>query len=132
MNFDFDLLAELTEASGVPGYEDEVRDIVRRELEATTDRVRTDDMGNVVGTIDAGEDETGATSSDYEVAVAAHMDEIGFMVKHVTDEGFLHVDALGGWDPRVLRAQRVTVHTDHGDLTGVIGAYNPRYFIDAL
>jgi endoglucanase len=114
MDFDFDLLAELTETSGVPGYEDRVRDLVRREFEGVADSVHTDAMGNVVGTVEG--------SSDYEVAVAAHMDEIGFMIRHVTDEGFLEIDTLGGWDPDVLRAQRVTVHTGEEDLTGVIGS----------
>jgi len=109
--FDFDLLRELTEARGVPGYEDDVREIVRREFEERVDRVRTDAMGNVVGTIEG--------ESDYSVAVAAHMDEIGFMVRHVTDEGFVQVDPLGGFDARVLRAQRVTVHGD------VIGSVPP-------
>lgn len=116
-DFDFPLLRELTETSGVPGYEDRVRDVVRREFEDSVDEVRSDAMGNVVGTIEG--------DSDYSVAVAAHMDEIGFMVRHVTDEGFVQVDALGGWDARVLRAQRVTVHTDDGDVTGVIGSVPP-------
>jgi endoglucanase len=115
-DFDFDLLRELTETSGVPGYEDRVREVVRRELADAVDEVRTDAMGNVVGTVAGG---------DYEVAVAAHMDEIGFMVKHVTDDGFLKVDALGGWDPRVLRAQRVRVHADDGDIVGAIGSVPP-------
>ncbi|MFW5917041.1 MAG: M42 family metallopeptidase [Halorubrum sp.] len=114
--FDFDLLCELTEARGVPGYEDDVREIVRRELGERVDRVRTDAMGNVVGTIEG--------DSEYSVAVAAHMDEIGFMVRHVTDEGFVQVDPLGGFDARVLRAQRVTVHGGE-DLTGVIGSVPP-------
>ncbi|WP_284012031.1 M42 family metallopeptidase [Halobaculum litoreum] len=116
-DFDFDLLRELTETSGVPGYEDRVRDHVRAVFDEAVDEVRTDSMGNVIGTVEG--------SGDYEVAVAAHMDEIGFMVKHVTDDGFLKVDALGGWDPRVLRAQRVRVHTQQGDLTGVIGSVPP-------
>ena len=118
---DFDLLRELTEASGVPGYEERVRDVVRRELEATADRVRTDAMGNVVGTVEGG---------PYEVVVAAHMDEIGFMVRHVTDEGFLQLDPLGGWDARVLRAQRVRVHAADGDLPGVIGSVPPHTLTD--
>ena len=120
-DFDFDLLRELTEARGVPGYEDDVRDIVRRELGETADRVRTDAMGNVVGTVEG--------DSDYSVAVAAHMDEIGFMVRHVTDDGFVQVDPLGGFDARVLRAQRVTVHGDE-DLTGVIGSVPPHTLTD--
>jgi len=115
--FDFELLQELTETSGVPGYEDRIREIVRRELEPEVDEIRGDGMGNVVGTIHG--------DADSEVVVAAHMDEIGFMVRHVTEEGFVQVDALGGWDARVLKAQRVTVHTDEGDLTGVIGSVPP-------
>jgi putative aminopeptidase FrvX len=115
--FDGELLTELTETSGVPGYEDRIRTIVRRELESTVDVVRSDSMGNVFGTIHG--------ESEYSVAVAAHMDEIGFMVRHITDEGFLTIDALGGWDPRVLRAQRVTVHTENGDLPGIIGSTPP-------
>jgi Cellulase M and related proteins len=115
--FDYELLQELTETSGAPGYEDRVREIVRGVLETETDHVRSDAMGNVVGTIEG--------ANDYAVAVAAHMDEIGFMVRHVTSQGFLKVDALGGWDPRVLRAQRVRVHADDDDLTGVIGSTPP-------
>jgi putative aminopeptidase FrvX len=114
--YDFELLQEITETSGVPGYEDRVREVVRRELEPEVDRLETDAMGNVVGTIEGG---------DYEVVVAAHMDEVGFMIRHVTEEGFVQVDALGGWDPRVLKAQRVTIHTDDGDVPGVIGSVPP-------
>jgi endoglucanase len=101
----------------VPGYEDRIRDIVRREFDDAVNRVETDAMGNVVGTLKG--------QSDYAVVVAAHMDEISFMVKHVTDEGFLQVDALGGWDPRVLKAQRATVHTSDGDVPGLIGSPPP-------
>lgn len=115
--FDFELLRELTETSGVPGYEDRIREVVRRELEPEVDEVRTDAMGNVVGTIEG--------TSDDSVVVAAHMDEIGFMVRHVTDDGFVQVDSLGGWDPRVLKAQRVTIHTDDEDITGLIGSLPP-------
>lgn len=116
---DFALFRELTETSGAPGYEDRIRDVVRREFEGSVDEVRTDAMGNVVGTIE------GSQRPEYEVVVAAHMDEIGFMVRNVTDEGFLQVDALGGWDARILRAQRVTVHADERDTPGVIGSPPP-------
>ncbi|AEN04615.1 Cellulase [halophilic archaeon DL31] len=121
-DFDFDLLRDVTETSSVPGYEDRVRDIVRDELEANTDHVRTDAMGNVVGTVEG--------DSDYSVAIAAHMDEIGFMVKHITEDGFLKLDALGGWDARVLRAQRVTVHAEEEDITGVFGSVPPHTLDD--
>ena len=114
--FDFELLRELTETNGVPGYEDRIRDIVRRELTDEVDTVESDGMGNLVATIEG--------TGDHHVVVA-HMDEIGFMVRHVTDDGYLKLDALGGWDARVLKAQRVTVHTDDEDLTGVIGSPPP-------
>ena len=121
--FDVDLLAELTETSGVPGYESRIGDIVRRELDPEVDRLRTDGMGNVVGTIEG--------SGDSSVVVAGHMDEIGFMVRHVTDEGFLQLDALGGWDARVLKAQRVTVHMEDGDIDGLIGSPPPHTMDEA-
>ncbi|WP_254523016.1 M42 family metallopeptidase [Natrinema caseinilyticum] len=119
--FDLDLLAELTEVGGVPGYEDRVREIVVRELEGTVDRLRTDAMGNVVGTIEG--------DGDCSVAVAAHMDEVGFMVRHVRGDedgfGFVELDALGGWDARVLKAQRVTIHASDEDIPAVIGSPPP-------
>ncbi|MDG5817477.1 M42 family metallopeptidase [Natronococcus sp. A-GB7] len=124
--FDSELLEELTETSGVPGYEDRVRELVVEELEDSVDRVRTDAMGNVVGTLEG--------ESEYSVAVAAHMDEIGFMVRNVRGEddgfGFVELDALGGWDARVLKAQRVTIHTEDGDLPGVIGSPPPHTLDD--
>ena len=112
-----DLLQSLTDVSGVPGYEDRIREIVRDELAESTDRVETDTMGNVVGTIEG--------SGEQSVLVAAHMDEIGFMVSEIDDDGFLKLDPLGGWDPRVLKAKRVTVHTEDGDQVGVIGSSPP-------
>jgi len=121
----FDLLRELAEAHGPVGHEDEPRELVAREFERSVDRVRTDAMGNVVGTVEgsAAADDAGAEESR-ELLVAAHMDEIGFVVRDVDDDGFLRVAPLGGWNPEVLRAARVRVHADGGDdpVDGVIGA----------
>ncbi|MFB6069270.1 MAG: M42 family metallopeptidase [Halobacterium sp.] len=119
MAVDLELLGELTETSGAPGHEDRIRDVVREHLPEDADEVRTDAMGNLVATVE------GDVNPDFEVLVAAHMDEIGFIVRHVHDDGFVQVDALGGWDPRVLRAERATVHTEDGDLPGVIGSPPP-------
>jgi len=119
MALDVDLLGELTETSGAPGHEGRVRDVVRDHLPDGVDAVRTDAMGNLVATVE------GSENPDFEVLVPAHMDEIGFVVKHVHDDGFVQVDALGGWDPRILRAERATVHADDGDLPGVIGSPPP-------
>jgi tetrahedral aminopeptidase len=104
-----DLLKRLTEAAGIPGYEDRIRAIVVPELEATCDEVSVDALGNVVGLKRGGGD-----GPRRKVMLAAHMDEIGFMVKHVSDEGFLRLQSLGGFDPRALFQQRVTVHARDG------------------
>lgn len=112
--YDRDLLFDLAAAAGPVGYEDGVREVVREALAPEVDRVATDPMGTVVGTVEG--------DGDREVVVAAHVDEIGFMVSRVTDDGFLQLDSLGGWNAQILRAQPVTVHTDDGEVAGVIGA----------
>ena len=112
-----ELLKRLSEAAGVPGHEEEVRTLVKRELEGLVDELRTDVLGNVIGLKRGAGDGQGK-----KVMLAAHMDEIGFIVKHIEKEGFLRIEPLGGFDPRVLLAQRVIVHTAEGDLPGAIGS----------
>ena len=109
------LLKELTEAHGVPGYESEVRALVRRYL-APIAALEQDRIGSLVCRL--GE-------SGPRVLLAAHMDEIGFMVHHITDEGFLKFLPLGGWWDQVLLGQQVVVKTRKGDLLGTIGAKPP-------
>lgn len=106
------LLAELCEAAGPPGREDRVRDIVVRELTPLCDHIEVDPMGSVLARR-AGEGPR--------LMLGAHMDEIGFMVTHVDEEGFLRLIPLGGFDPKTLTAQRVVVH-GREDLLGVMGS----------
>jgi endoglucanase len=107
------LLAELTQAPGIAGHEDRVREIVVRELKPIVDDIRIDAMGNVIATKKG--------SGGPRVMLAAHMDEIGFLVKYIDDKGFIRFQTVGGFDPRVLIAQRVLVHTrKHGPLQGVL------------
>lgn len=89
-----------------------MRDIVIRELGSLVDDVSVDPLGNVIAR-KAGKGPT--------LAIAAHMDEIGFMVTHVDDAGFIRVIPLGGFDPKTLTAQRVVVH-GREDLLGVMGS----------
>ncbi|MGI6206617.1 MAG: M42 family metallopeptidase [Anaerolineae bacterium] len=110
-----ELLKELSEAHGVPGYEDEVRAVLRRLAEPVAE-IEQDRIGSLICRIG---------DSGPRVMLAAHIDEIGFMVHHVGDDGMLRFLPLGGWWDQVLLGQRVTVKTHQGDLRGVIGAKPP-------
>jgi putative aminopeptidase FrvX len=111
------LLKELTEANGVPGYETEVRNVIRRYFEPLGE-IMQDKIGSLICK------KTG-DAAEPRVLLAGHMDEIGFMVKHITKEGFIMFTALGGWWDQVLLAQRVRIKTSKGDVIGVLGAKPP-------
>ncbi|HHY33282.1 MAG TPA: M42 family metallopeptidase [Firmicutes bacterium] len=111
------MLKELSEAPGVSGYEREVRKIIRRYVEPYA-AIEQDRLGSLVAR------RTG-TGDRPRVMLAAHMDEIGFMVKSITPEGFLRFLPLGGWFDQVMLAQRVVVKTASGDVPGIIGSKPP-------
>jgi len=112
-------LKSLSEANGVSGYEDAVRDIVREQFEALADVVRTDTMGNLIA-LKRG---TQTDEPRRRLMLAAHMDEIGLIVTRV-DKGFLRFTQVGGYDPRTLPGLEVTVHGKR-PLHGVIGSRPP-------
>jgi endoglucanase len=107
------LLKEICETPGAPGFEQRIRKVVLRELNGLTDEVNIDNMGNVIAYKKG--------KANKKVMVAAHMDEIGFIVTHIDDQGFLRFHTLGGFDPKTLTAQRVIVHGKK-DLIGVMGS----------
>jgi len=112
-----ELLQRLAEAPGIPGREEKVSEIVKEALEGHVDEIRTDVLGNVIAQKSGGGD-----APRMKVMIAAHMDEIGFFITHIDEKtGFLRIDPVGGFDPRVLIAQRVVVHSDSGDYVGVMG-----------
>lgn len=111
------LLTELTEAHGVPGYEAPIRALVRNYLEGLGE-LSQDKIGSLIC-------KKKGTSESPKVMIAGHMDEIGFMVKHITKDGFLKFLPLGGWFDQVLLGQRVLIKTRNGDVVGVIGAKPP-------
>ncbi|MGH2355304.1 MAG: M42 family metallopeptidase [Chloroflexota bacterium] len=116
MAIDYDLLKRLSEAPGVPSREERIRSVVVEALRALVDEARTDALGNAVF-LKRGRD----GSSRRRVMIAAHMDEIGFLVRHVDKDGFLRIQPVGGFDPRTLIAQRVIVHASGGEaLRGVL------------
>jgi putative aminopeptidase FrvX len=112
-----ELLSKLTEAHGVPGYEAPVREVVLQYLKPLGD-ISQDKIGSVIC-------RKQGTSENPRVMLAGHMDEIGFMVKHITKEGFIKFLPLGGWFDQVLLGQRVIIKARDGDIVGVIGAKPP-------
>jgi len=115
----------LTELQGASGFEHEVRHFMRKELEKYTNEIVQDRLGSIFGVKRGVED--GPT-----VMVAGHMDEVGFMVTQITENGMLRFQPLGGWWSQVLLAQRVQVMTDQGPVIGVIGSIPPHLLSDEL
>lgn len=112
MAIDLDLLRSLTQTPGIASREDDIRAVVARHLGPLVDDLSVDVLGNLIGRRQG----TGGPR----IAIAAHMDEIGFLVRHIDDNGFLRVQRVGGFDPRVLVAQRVQVSMRDGQsLPGV-------------
>ena len=104
---DYALLKELCETPGIAGFEDRVLNVAAAALRPTVDDLSSDALGNVIG-IKRG-------NGGPRVIVAAHADEIGFVIKFVDDRGFLRLQPVGGWDPRNLMSQRVLVHCRDGE-----------------
>jgi endoglucanase len=117
MDFTLNLLKELTEAPGVPGYEATIRNLARKYMESYGE-LSQDKIGSVIC-------RKVGSSDKPRIMLAGHMDEIGFMVKHITPEGFIKFIPLGGWFDQVLLGQRVIIQTAKGDVVGVIGAKPP-------
>src|SRR4030043_1094840 len=117
MDFTLNLLKELTETPGVSGYETPIRTVIRRYLE-TYGELTQDKIGSVIC-------RKQGTSERPRIMLAGHMDEIGFMVKQISPEGFIKFLPLGGWLDQVLLGQRVVIQSTIGDVVGVIGARPP-------
>lgn len=107
------LLKRICETPGAPGFEQRIRQLVIKEVQGLVDELSVDNMGNVVA-IKRGKERKRAM-------IAAHLDEIGFIVNHIDEEGFLFFHPLGGFDPKTLTSQRVIVHGKK-DVIGVMGS----------
>lgn len=116
-----ELLKRLTEAPGIPGREDKIREIVKKEMDGICDDVRSDAMGNLIG-LKKG-------SGNGKIMVAGHMDEIGFMVKHIDDKGFLRLQPVGGFDARTLMGRRVIVHGKEDLIGNLSSATKPIHIL---
>lgn len=107
------LIKELCELDGVAGWEDEVRAYLKAHAAPYADEMRVDNMGNLFVF------KKGAKSTGNKLAICAHMDEVGFLVRSITDEGYLKLECVGGIDRRVIIGKKVKVGPQK--LRGVIG-----------
>ena len=110
-----EVLEKLSNTSGVTGREDDVRNLMEKYLKPYVDEIREDKLGNLIAFKKGKKDAP-------TVMIAAHMDEVGLMIKNIKKKGFLQFTKIGGIDDRILLAQNVIVHTDKGPLTGVVGS----------
>ena len=113
-----DTLEKLSNACGVAGREEEVRSLMKNFLKPYVDEVKEDKLGNIIG-IKKGK------KNAPKVMLAAHMDEIGLLVKIISKKGFIQFAKIGGIDDRILLAQKVIVYTEKGPLHGIIGSKPP-------
>ncbi|MGK7378065.1 M42 family metallopeptidase [Planococcus sp. 1R117A] len=112
------LFKTLTELPGAPGNEHAVRKFMRQELEKYSDELVQDNLGSVFGVKHGSQDGP-------RIMVAGHMDEVGFMVTQITDNGLIRFQPLGGWWNQVLLATRVEIIAGDKKIPGVIGSIPP-------
>lgn len=118
------LLKKLSNTPGISGFEDGVRDVMSRELKDHVDEIKVDDLGNLIA-IKKGEPD------GKKVMFAAHMDEIGLMVRFIDDKGFIKFSKIGGINDQMLLNQEVYIQSAEGDITGVIGSKPPHKIKEA-
>ena len=109
-----DLLEELTNAHGVVGFEGEVRDILRREWRGLLTDLRTDGVGNLLGTLKG-------QSESPRVLLMAHLDEVGFLVRYIDEDGFIYFNNVGGYFSQSVLTQRLSILTPNGPILGYSG-----------
>lgn len=108
-----ELLRKICNTPGASGFEEAIRSLIISEISNDVDELKVDPLGNIIA-IKKG-------NSRQKLLFTAHMDEIGFMVQHIDDEGFIRFIPLGGFDPKTLSAQRVIIHGKK-DIIGVMGS----------
>ncbi len=115
---ELEILKELTESFGPPGFERETASIVKKYVEEFADEILTDKLGSVMFKING-------SAKKPVILIPGHIDEIGFVISGIDQSGFLTFNTLGGWFDQVLLAQKITVRTQQGDRLGVITSIPP-------
>ncbi|MCD6575528.1 M42 family metallopeptidase [Candidatus Aerophobetes bacterium] len=106
-------LKRLIETPSPSGFEQPLQRVIRERLKESADEIRTDVHGNVIAVKNPG--------GKPRIMLAAHCDEVGFMVKYIDENGFIYFSSIGGVDAHIVPGQRVKIHTDSGDILGVVG-----------
>ena len=109
----FDFLKRLLSTPGPSGFETAAARVWREEAQRFADSVDVDVSGNSIAVLNG--------DGGPRVMLAGHIDEIGVMITHIDDEGYLYFDGIGGWDSQVLVGQRIRILTRSGDVVGVVG-----------
>ncbi|MBS4216892.1 M42 family metallopeptidase [Bacillus sp. FJAT-49711] len=112
------MLKELTDAKGIPGNEYEPREVMKKYIAPYADEIETDGLGSIIA-------KKAGDANGPKIMIAGHLDEVGFMITQIDKNGFLRFQTVGGWWSQVMLAQRVTIVTTKGDITGVIGSKPP-------
>ena len=109
----YEFLEKLIDAISPSGFEDEAAAVWMAEAKTFANQVRCDSHGNSIAVVNP--------EGSPRIMFAGHNDEIGFLVTHISDEGFLWIGPVGGWDPQIPQGHRVTIRTKSGHVPGVIG-----------
>lgn len=112
------MLKDLTDAKGIPGHEKEAREVMESYIKPYSDDVFYDNLGSLIA-------KKVGDQNGPKIMVAGHLDEVGFMVTRIDKKGFVYFQTVGGWWSQVMLAQRVTIMTKNGNVTGVIGSKPP-------
>ena len=119
----FDKIKTVTELDGIAGYENTVRDFLCSKITPLTDEIQTDGLGGLFGI------KHSSAEKAPRVMVAAHMDEVGFMVSQIKEDGTLRALAIGGWNPLVISSQRFTLYTRDNQAIPLISGSVPPHFL---
>jgi len=119
MDKKLEFLKELTDANGIAGNEGEVRKVFKKLVSATADEITQDKLGSVIA-------KKAGCENGPKVAIAGHLDEVGFIVHYIDDNGFIKFKPVGGWWSQVLLSQQMTITTSTGKrVHGIIGSTPP-------
>ncbi len=108
-----EFLRQLLETPSPSGFEQPVQRIIRKRMKPLADRITSDVHGNTIVALNP--------KGSPRVMLAGHVDQIGFMIRYITDEGYVHFGPIGGIDATVVPGLRLTVHTAKGTVEGVVG-----------